>query len=78
MYYRVRVPFYNPITAQKLFKPMTNKYSMPPRYVTNNKPIEFKYTIPVLASTNLSNFWVYYALQPKYERVFWTFINLTS
>ena len=76
MYYRVRVPIYNPIVAQKLFKPPYHKPYLPFKY--NSKPIEFKYTIPVLTSTNLSNFWVYYALQPKYERFFWTFINIVS
>lgn len=73
MYYRVRMP---QTTAQKLFKPI--KYSLPIKSNYTPKPLEFKYTIPVLASTNLSNFWVYYALQPKYERIYWTFINLTS
>ena len=79
MYYRIRAPapFYNKVSPH-LFKTQTPHYTKFVSRYAWNKPMEFKYTIPILAQTNLSTFWVYYALNPKYQQAYWHFINLTG
>jgi hypothetical protein len=76
MYYRIRAPFYNKVSPN-LFKTQRPQLPSPPKY-TWNKPMEFKYMIPILAQTNLSTFWALYALNPKYQKAYWHFINLTG
>jgi hypothetical protein len=75
MYNRVRLPNYI-ITNQNHLNKLYNNPNLSIKY--NNNPFNFKYTIPLLTSTNQSNVWLYHALQPKYEYIFWMFINLTS